>query len=109
MVVPSLRDDLIKQMKAENTQVIFSEASFAGGESGKNSFGKRNSSRILNVSNTTVDERFFEKHEYHAVAPEQKNMLRLKRLEHVHVGNGHGGNGNGGNCNGTGKSDQEGP
>jgi hypothetical protein len=49
-----------------------------------------------------VDDRFFEKHEYHALIPEQKNNMRLNRLERGHVGNGHGGNGNG-----TGKSNSK--
>jgi hypothetical protein len=62
---------------------------------GKNSFGKRNSTGISNVSNVAVDDRFFEKHEYHAFTPAQKNMLRLNRLKRVHVGKGHTGNGNG--------------
>jgi hypothetical protein len=56
------------------------------------------------VSNAAVDDCFFEKHEYHALAPEQKNMLCLKRLKHGHVVNGHGGNDNGtgkGNGKGT--------
>jgi hypothetical protein len=42
-----------------------------------------------------VDYRFFEKHEYHALTPDQKNMLRLKRLKRGHVGKGRTGNGNG--------------
>jgi hypothetical protein len=42
-----------------------------------------------------VDDRFFEKHEYHALAPDHNNMLRLKRLESGHVGNDHGRNRNG--------------
>jgi hypothetical protein len=36
-----------------------------------------------------VDERFFEKHEYNALTPDQKNRLRLKRLKSGHVGNSH--------------------
>jgi hypothetical protein len=39
------------------------------------------------------------KHEYHALTPDQKNTLRLKRLKRGHVGNGQGG---GGNRNGKG-------
>jgi hypothetical protein len=58
---------------------------------GKNSFGKRNSTGISNVSNATVDDRFFEKHEYHALTPDQNNTIRLKR---GHVGKGHTGTGN---------------
>jgi hypothetical protein len=113
MASPSLRDyfastvelysTFIKQMKAENPQLNASEVSFARGKGGKNSFGKRGSAGISNVSNAVVDDRFFEKHEYHALTPYQKNMLRPKRLQRGHVGNGHGGNGNGnGKCNGKG-------
>jgi hypothetical protein len=91
-------------MKAENTQLNVSEVSFARGKAGKNSFGKRSSSGISNVSNAAVDDRLFEKQEYHALTPKQKNTLRLKRLKRGHVGNGHGGNGNG-----TGKSNGKGP
>jgi hypothetical protein len=70
MASPSLRDDFaatielystfIKQMKAENPQLNVSEVSFARGKAGKNSFGKRNSSGISNVSNAAMDDRFFE-------------------------------------------------
>jgi hypothetical protein len=105
MARPSLRDDFaatvelystfIKQMKAENRQLNLSEVSFARWKAGKNSFGKRNSTRISNVSNAAVDDRFFEKHEYHALTLYQKNTLRLKRLKSGHVGKGHTGNGNG--------------
>jgi hypothetical protein len=59
MASPSLRDDFaatvelystfIKQMKAENPQLNVSEVSFARGKTGKNSFGKRNSTVISNV------------------------------------------------------------
>jgi hypothetical protein len=66
MVSPSLRDDFaatvelyftfIKQMKAENPQLNVSEVSFARRKAGKNSFGKRNSSGISNVSNAAVEE-----------------------------------------------------
>jgi hypothetical protein len=111
---PSLCDDFastielystfINQMKAENPQLNVSEVSFAWGKGGKNSFGKRGSAGISNVSNTAVDDRFFEKHEYNALTPEQNNMLRLKCLKRGHVGNGHGGNGNG-----TGKGNGKGP
>jgi hypothetical protein len=44
------------------------------------------------------------KDEYHALAHEQNNTLRLKRLKRGHVGNGHGGNGND-----TGKGNGKGP
>jgi hypothetical protein len=39
-------------------------------------------------SNGDVADRFFDKHEYHTLTPEQKNNLRLKRLKRGHVGNG---------------------
>jgi hypothetical protein len=42
-----------------------------------------------------VDDRFFEKHEYHALIPDQNNMMHIKCLKRGHVGKGHGGNGNG--------------
>jgi hypothetical protein len=71
-----------------------SEVSFARGKAGKNSFGKRHSTGISNVSNAAVDDRFFEKHEYNYLTPDQKNMLRLKRLKRGHVGKVHTGNGN---------------
>jgi hypothetical protein len=90
MTSPSLRDDFaatleiystfIKKMKAENPQLNVSEVSFAHRKAGKNSFGKRNSSGMSNVSNAAVDDRFFEKHEYHALTPDHNNTLRLKPL-----------------------------
>jgi hypothetical protein len=105
MAIPSLCDDFtataklystfIKQMKAENPQLNLSEVSFARGKAGKNSFGKRNSSGMSNVSNASVDDRFFEKHEYHYLTPDQNNALRLKRLKRGHVEKFHSGNGNG--------------
>jgi hypothetical protein len=49
-----------------------------------------------------VDDRFFEKHEYNALTPDQKNTLRLKRLKSGHVGNSHTGAGNN-NGNNSGK------
>jgi hypothetical protein len=107
MASPSLRDDFaatlelystfIKQTKAENPQLNVSAVSLARGKAGKNSFGKRNSSEMSNVSNAEVDDIFFEKHEYHALTPDQKNTLRLKRLKYGHLGKGHSGNGNGKN------------
>jgi hypothetical protein len=103
-VSPSLRDNFsatvelystfIKQMKAENTQLNVSEVSFARGKAGKNSDGKDHSTGISNVSNAAVDDRFFEKHEYNALTPDQKNTLRLKRLRRGHVGKSHTGTGN---------------
>jgi hypothetical protein len=105
MASPSLRDDFsstvelystfIEQMKAENPQLNVSEVRFARGKGGTNSFGKRGSAGISNVSKAAFDDRFFEKHEYHALTPDQKNKLRLKRLKSVNVGNGHGVNGKG--------------
>jgi hypothetical protein len=101
----SIRDDFaakvelystfIKQMKAGNPQLNVSEVSFAHRKAVKNSFGKRNYSVISNVSNAEVDDRFFEKHGYNALTPEQNNMLRLKRLKRGHDGKDHGGNGHG--------------
>jgi hypothetical protein len=82
-------------MKAENPQLNASEVSFARGKAGKNSFGKLNSTGISNVSNAAVDDRFFEKHEYHALTPDQNNTVRLKRLKRGNVGKGHTGNSNG--------------
>jgi hypothetical protein len=61
---------------------------------GKNSYGKRHSTGISNVSNAAVDDRFFEKHEYNALTPDQKNTLRIKRLKRGHVGKSHTGTGN---------------
>jgi hypothetical protein len=73
MASPYLRDDFastvelystfIKQMKAENPHINVSEVNFARGKGGNNSFGKRGSAGISNVSNAAVDDRFFEKHE----------------------------------------------
>jgi hypothetical protein len=101
---PSLRDDFaatvefystfIKKMKAENPQLNVSEVSFARGKTGKNSYGKRHSTGISHVSNAVVDYRLFEKHEYNALTPDQKNMLRLKRLKRGHDGKSHTGAGN---------------
>jgi hypothetical protein len=96
MSSPSLRDDFaatvelystfIKQLKAENPQLNVSEVSFARGKAGKNSYGKRHSTGISNVSNANVDDIFFEKHDYNALTPDQKNTLRLNRLKRGHVG-----------------------
>jgi hypothetical protein len=95
---------LIKKMKAVNTPLNVSEVSFARAKSGKNLFGKRNSTGISNVSNATVDGRFFEKHVYHALTPDQNNILRLKHLKRGHVRKGHTGNGNdNGNVKNSGK------
>jgi hypothetical protein len=113
MASPSLRDDFaatvelystfIKQWKTENPQLNVSEVSFARGKAGKNSYGKRQSTGISNVSNANVDDRFFEKHEYNALTPDQKNTLRLKRLKRGHVGKSHTGAGNN-NGKGNGKA-----
>jgi hypothetical protein len=112
MASPTLHDDFaatvelystfIKKMKAENPQLNVSEVSFARGKGGKNSFRKRGSSGISNVSNAPFDDRFFEKHEYNALIPEQNNTLRLKRLKRGHVGNSQGGGGTD-NAKGNGK------
>jgi hypothetical protein len=73
-----LYSTFIKKMKADNPQLNVSEVSFAPGKAGKNSFGKRNSSGISNVSNAAVDGRLFEKHEYRALTPDQ-NMAMLEK------------------------------
>jgi hypothetical protein len=91
-------------MKAKNTQLNVSEVSFSHRKAGKNSFGKRSSSGISNVSNAAVDDRFFEKHAYHALTPEKNNTLCLKLLKRGHVVNDHVWNGNG-----TGKRNGKGP
>jgi hypothetical protein len=105
MYSPSLRDDFtatvemystfIKQMKAVTPQLNVSEVSFARGKAGKNSFGKRNSTGISNVSNAAVDDRFFEKHVYYALAPDNNNILWLQQLSRGYARKGHTGNGNG--------------
>jgi hypothetical protein len=82
-------------MKAENPQLNVYEVSFARGKAGNNSYGKRNSTGISNISNAAVDDRFFEKIEYHALTTGQSNTIRLKRLKRGHVGKGHTRNGNG--------------
>jgi hypothetical protein len=104
MASPSLRDDFaatvelystfIKQLKAEKPQLNVSEVSFARGKAGKNSYGKRHSTGISNVSNANVDDRLFEKHEYNALTPDHNNTLRLKCLKRGHVGKRHTGAGN---------------
>jgi hypothetical protein len=68
-----------------------SEVSFARGKSGKNSYEKRHSTGISNVSNANVDDRFLEKHEYDALTSDKKNTLRLKRLKRGHIGKIHSG------------------
>jgi hypothetical protein len=98
MASPTLCDDfpatvvlystLIKKMKAENTQLIVSEFSYAQRSGGGKGGGKRSSSGMLNNSNSDVADRFFDKDEYHTLTPEQKSNLRLKRLKRGHVGNG---------------------
>jgi hypothetical protein len=88
-------------MKAENTQLNVSEVSFARGKAGKNSYGKHHSTGISNVSNGAVDDRFFEKHTYNALTPDQRNKLRIKSLKRSHIGKRRTGNGNNnGNTNG---------
>jgi hypothetical protein len=101
---PSLRDDFaaivelystfIKQLKAENPQLNVSEVSFVSGIAGKNSYVKRHSTGMSNVSNGAVDDRLFEKDEYNALTPDQKNTISLKHLKHGHVGKSHTGAGN---------------
>jgi hypothetical protein len=81
-------------MKAKNPQLNVSEVGFARGKAGKNSYGKRHSTGISNVSNAAVDDRFFEKHQYNYLTPDQKNTLRLKRIKRGHVGKSHTGSGN---------------
>jgi hypothetical protein len=113
MASPSLRDDFAatvemystfnKLLKAENPQLNVSEVSFERGKAGKNSYGKRHSTGISNVSNANVDDRFFEKHKYNALTPDQKNTLRLKHLKCGHVGKSHTGAGNN-NAKNNGKS-----
>jgi hypothetical protein len=113
MASPPLRDNFaatvelystfIKKMKADNPQLNVSEVSFARGKAGNNYYGKHYSTGTSNVSNTAVDDRFFEKHAYNALTPDQKNTLRLKRLKRGHVGKSHTGTGNkNGNTNGKG-------
>jgi hypothetical protein len=59
---------------------------------------------MSNVSNAAVDGRFFEKHEYHALTPDQKKTMRLNRINRGHVVKVHSGNGND-----TGKNSGKGP
>jgi hypothetical protein len=104
MTNPCLRDNFaanvelystfIKQMNAENPQLNVSEVSVSRVKAGKNSYGKPHSTGISNVSNDAVDDRFFEKHDYNALTPDQNNMLMLTRLNLGHVGNSHTGTGN---------------
>jgi hypothetical protein len=78
-------------MKAENPQMNVSEVTYArksGGGNGGKGGGKRGSSGMSSNSNGDVADRFFDKHEYHTLTPEQKNNLRLKRLKRGQVGNG---------------------
>jgi hypothetical protein len=84
-----LYSTFIKQLKAKNPQLNVSEVSFSRGKAGKNSYGKRHSTGISNVSNANVDDRFFDKHEYNALTPDQNNTLRLKRLKSGRVGKSH--------------------
>jgi hypothetical protein len=104
MAGPSLSDNFaetvelystfIKQMKAETPQLNVYEVSFERRKAAKNSYGKHRSTGISNVSNAAVDDRFFEKHEYNALAPDQKNTIRLKSLKRGHVGKSNTGSGN---------------
>jgi hypothetical protein len=98
MASPTLHDDFTatvelystftKKMKAENPQLNVSEVSYARESGGGKGGGKRGSSGMSNNSNSDVANRFFDKHEYHTLTPEQKNNLRLKILKRGHVGNG---------------------
>jgi hypothetical protein len=81
-----------------------SEVNFARGKAGKNSYGKRQSTGISNVSNANVDDMLFDKNEYNALTPDQKNALRLKLLNRGHVGKSHTGAGNNNNGKGNGKA-----
>jgi hypothetical protein len=62
-----------------------SQVTYARKSGGVQGGGKRGSSGISNNSNGDVADRFFYKHEYHTMTPEQKNILRLKRLKRGHV------------------------
>jgi hypothetical protein len=115
MAIPSLRDNFaatvelystfIKKMKAENPQLNVTEVIFARGQAGKNYYGKRHSTGISNVLKYAVDDRFFEKHEYNALTPDQKNTLRLKHLKRGHFGKIHTVTGNNnGKINGKGST-----
>jgi hypothetical protein len=84
-----LYSTFINKMKAKNPQLNVIEVSFARGKAGKNSYGKRHSTGISNVSNAVVDGRFFDKHEYNALTPDQNSTLKLKRLKRGHVGKSH--------------------
>jgi hypothetical protein len=99
----------IKHIKAENPQLNVSEVGFARGKVGKNSFGKHNSTGSSNVSNDAVGDRFFEKHEYHALTPDQNNKLSLKRHKRGNVVKSHTGHGHTGNGNSNGKTIGKGP
>jgi hypothetical protein len=103
MASPSLRDicaatvelysTFIKKLKADNPQFNVSDFSFSRGKAGKNSYRKRHSTGISNVSIAAVDDRFFEKHECNAINSDHKNTLRLKHLKRGHVGKSHTGTG----------------
>jgi hypothetical protein len=100
---PNLRDNFagavelystfIKQMKAENLQMNFSEVNCSknGQGDGKSYSGKRGSSGISNSTNAAIDDHFYEKHEYLALSSDQNNILCLKRVKHGHVPNQEGG------------------
>jgi FMN-dependent NADH-azoreductase len=87
MSSPSLCDDFaatvelystfINKWKAENPQLHVSEVSFARGKVGNSSYGKHHSTGISNVSIAAGDDRFFEKHEYNDITPDQNNTIRL--------------------------------
>jgi hypothetical protein len=94
MVSPTLRDDFlatvelystyIKQMKADKPQLNVSEVTYArksGGGNGGKGGGKRGPSRISSSSNGDVADRFFDKHEYHTLTPEQKKQPPSEAIE----------------------------
>jgi hypothetical protein len=95
MASPSLLDDFaatvelystfIKQMKAENPQLNVSEVSFARGNAGGDSLGKRSSTGISNVSNAAVYDRFFEKHEYLMIFIERDLISKEDKGAYNHV------------------------
>jgi hypothetical protein len=74
----------IKHMKAENPQMNVSEVSYIKNmQSGNNSSNKRGSSGI---SNAEVADRFYEKHEFNTLTPENNNAICLQIVKHGHFG-----------------------
>jgi hypothetical protein len=64
-------------MKAENAQMNVSEVNYSESNRSDNTSSDKGASS--GISNAEVRGRFYEKHEYHALSPEQRNTLRLKR------------------------------